>query len=76
MGRSCFFALLHSLQHGTTLPLVVLPPRETGLAVWQDNLSGLAYISRIRRPLLNEKTVPYLHILAAVNTSELLDGLR
>ena len=30
MGRSCFFALLHSLPTATTLPLVVLPPRETG----------------------------------------------
>lgn len=30
MGRSCFFLLLHSLQAGTTFPLVVLPPLEMG----------------------------------------------
>jgi hypothetical protein len=26
MGRSCFLAVLHVLQHGTTFPLVLFPP--------------------------------------------------
>ena len=30
MGRSCFLALLHVLQQGTTLPRVLLPPRDIG----------------------------------------------
>ena len=30
IGRSCFLAVLHSLQAATTLPLPVLPPREMG----------------------------------------------
>ena len=31
IGRECFFLLLHSLQAGTTLPLVDLPPRIIGI---------------------------------------------
>jgi len=30
MGSNCFFRVLQSLQQGTTLPLVVFPPREMG----------------------------------------------
>lgn len=30
IGSRCFFLLLHSLQQGTKLPFVLLPPREMG----------------------------------------------
>lgn len=30
IGSNCFLAVLHVLQHGTTFPLVLFPPREIG----------------------------------------------
>ncbi len=33
IGSECFFLLLHSLQAGTRLPFVDLPPRMTGI-IW------------------------------------------
>jgi hypothetical protein len=45
MGRSCFFALLHSLQAAATLFLMLLPPRAMG-TIW----SMVSSFGRVDRP--------------------------
>ena len=56
MGRSCFLAVLHVLQHGTTFPLVLFPPREIG-TIWSmvSCLEGVARPQKWHAPFATRR---------------------
>ncbi|MGE5605514.1 MAG: hypothetical protein ACM3YE_07480 [Bacteroidota bacterium] len=53
-----------------------LPPNESSLYLWVDELTGNTVIMQERQPQLNKEFAPYLLPLAVVNTDDLMARLK